>query len=123
MVSRYMHDPNRTHWEAVKWILQYIKDTIDVGLMFEKDSTGRQECVRYVNSYYAGDLDKCQSTTGYVFTLSQAPMSWRSTQQSTVALSTTKGEYMVMTEAEYLAMMEATWLQEWLDDLGLIKIY
>ena len=34
MVSRYMHDPNRSHWETVKWSLQYIKDTKDVGLVF-----------------------------------------------------------------------------------------
>ena len=54
------------------------------------------------------------STTGYVFTFSQAPVSWRSTLQSTVALSTTEAEYMAMTEA----MKEATWLQGLIDDLG-----
>jgi len=36
--------------------------------------------------------------TGYVFTLSQASFSWRSILQSTVVLSTTEAEYMVMTE-------------------------
>ena len=30
MVSRYMHDPRQGHWEAEKWILRYIKGTIDV---------------------------------------------------------------------------------------------
>ena len=35
MISRYIHDPGRGHWEAVKWVLQYIMDTID-GLVFEK---------------------------------------------------------------------------------------
>ena len=38
MISRYMHDPDRDHWEAVKWILRYIKGTIDISLGFEKDS-------------------------------------------------------------------------------------
>ena len=38
MVSKYMHDPGQRHWEAVKWVLRYIKGTIDVGLVFEKDS-------------------------------------------------------------------------------------
>jgi len=27
MVSKYMHDSGRGHWEVVKWILWYIKDT------------------------------------------------------------------------------------------------
>jgi len=99
IISRYMHDPEKGHWEAVKWILWYIKGTFDVGLVFEKNSTGKQECIGYVDSDYAGDLDKCWFTTGYVFTLSQALVSWRSILQSTVVLSTTEAEYMAMTEA------------------------
>ena len=70
MVSRYMHNPSKGNWEAVKQILQYIKCTIDVGLVFKKDFAGKQECIRYVDSDYAGDLDKRWSTRGYVFTLS-----------------------------------------------------
>jgi len=41
MVSRYMHDPDGGYWEAVKWILRYIKGNIYVGLVFKKDITGK----------------------------------------------------------------------------------
>jgi len=41
MISRYMHDPDKGHWETVRWILQYIKGTVDVGLIFEKDERGK----------------------------------------------------------------------------------
>ena len=82
----------------MKWILWYIKGTIDIGWVFKKDVTGKQECIGYVDSDYAGDLNKRRSTTGYVFTLSQVPVSWHSTLQSTVVLSITEVEYMVMTE-------------------------
>ena len=41
MVCRYMHDSGRDYWEAVKWILCYIKNIIDVSLMFEKDITSK----------------------------------------------------------------------------------
>ena len=99
IVSRYMHNPRRGHWEAVKWIFRYIKGTIDIGLVLKKDVTGKQECIGYVDFDYAGDVDKCRSTTRYVFTLSQVPVSWRSTLQSIIALSTTKAEYMAMIEA------------------------
>jgi len=71
-----MHNPSRGHWETVKWILQYIKGTIDFGLVYKKDVTSKQKCIGYVDS---GHLDKRRSTTGYVFTLSQTPVSWRST--------------------------------------------
>ena len=70
-----MYDPGRGRWEAVKWILQYIKCTIDIDLVFKNDVADKQEYIRYVNFDYAGDLDKCRSTTEYVFTLSQAPVS------------------------------------------------
>ena len=82
-------------------------------MVFENDSTGKQECIRYVDSDYAGDLNKRRSTTRYLFTLSQAPVSWRSTLQATITLSTMEAEYMTMTEA----MKEAIWLQGLLDDL------
>jgi len=114
MVSRYMQNPDRGHSEAVKWIRRYIKGTIDVGLVFKKNVTGKQECIRYIDSDYVGDLDKCRSKTGYVFILSQAPVSWRSTLQSIVTLSTIEAEYMAMTEA----IKEAIWLQRLLNDLG-----
>ena len=42
--------------------------------MFEKDSIVKYECIRYVDSDYAGDLDKHQFTTRYLFTLAQSPM-------------------------------------------------
>ena len=83
-------------------------------MVFKKDSTDKYECIGYVDSDYTEDLDKCRSSTGYVFILSQAPVSWRSILQPTVALSTTKAEYMAMTEA----MKKTIWLQELLDDLG-----
>ena len=37
MVSRYMHDPGKGHWQAAKWILRYILGTVDLGLKFERD--------------------------------------------------------------------------------------
>ena len=109
-VSSYMHN----HWQAVTWILRYIQKTLDVGLIFEKDDMVGQHVVGYCDSDYAGDLDKRRSTTGYVFTLAKTPTSWKSTLQSTVALSTTEAEYMAITEA----VKEAIWLQGLLDDLG-----
>ena len=49
-----------------------------------------------------------------MFTLAKSSVSWKSTLQSIVALSTTEAEYMEITEA----VKEAIWLQGLLDDLG-----
>ena len=117
MVSRYMHSPGKEHWQAVKWILRYILGTVDVGLLFQRRVEVGKNVVGYVDSDFAGDLDKRRSTTGYVFTLAGGPVSWRSTLQSTVALSTTEAEYMAATEA----IKEAIWLQGLFDDLGIVQ--
>ncbi|ONK64084.1 uncharacterized protein A4U43_C07F21920 [Asparagus officinalis] len=74
MVSRYKHGPRKGHWEALKWILQYIKGIMDVGLIFQKNEKNMQDCIGYVDSDYAGDLDKYRSTSGYVFTLAEVPI-------------------------------------------------
>ena len=117
IVSRYMHDPGKGHWQAVKWILRYLQNAMDVGLTFEQDKSLGKCIVGYCDSDYAGDLDKRRSTTGYLFTLTKAPVSWKSTLQSTVALSTTEAEYMAITEA----VKEAIWLHGLLKDLGVSK--
>ncbi|KAL5804929.1 hypothetical protein ACOSQ3_031729 [Xanthoceras sorbifolium] len=117
VVSRYMHDPGKGHWQAVKWILRYLMDTVDVGLVFQRDNDDGQCVTGYVDSDYAEDLDKRRSTTNYVFTLAKGPVNWKSTLQSTVALSTTEAEYMAVSEA----VKEAIWLQGLLEDLGSLQ--
>lgn len=117
MVSRYMNNPGKVHWQAVKWILRYIYGTVDVGLKFERNKTGGNHLVGYVDSDFAGDLDKRRSTTGYVFTMAGGPICWRSILQSTVALSTTEAEYMAVTEA----FKEAIWLLGLTKDLGIVQ--
>ena len=74
----------------------------------------RYAIVGYCDSDYAGDLDKRRSTTGYLFTLTKVPVSWKSTLQSTVALSTIEPEYMAITNA----VKEAIWPHALLKDLG-----
>ncbi|KAE8696710.1 Tyrosine decarboxylase 1 [Hibiscus syriacus] len=64
VVSRYMANPCKEHWNIVKRILRYIKGTSNVALCYG----GSNLLINgYVDSYYAGDLDKSKSTTGYVF--------------------------------------------------------
>ena len=114
VVSRYMANPGRLHWRAVKWILRYLKGTTGMGLVFDGVSTSGTLVVGFVDSDYAGDLDKRRSLTGYLFRFSGSAISWRSTLQSTVALSTTEAEYMAASEA----VKEAIWLRNLVTELG-----
>jgi len=117
VVSRYMSSPGKRHWEAVKWILRYLKGASGVGLTFRK-SGGGISILGYVDSDYAGDLDRRRSTTGYIFTLVGSAVSWKSTLQSIVALSTTEAEYMAAAEA----VKEAIWLKGLVAELSLVQL-
>jgi hypothetical protein len=111
VVSRFMADPGKEHWNAVKRILRYIKGTSGVAICFG----GSELTVRgYVDSDFAGDHDKRKSTTGYVFTLARGAVSWLSKLQTVVALSTTEAEYMAATQA----CKEAIWIQRLMEELG-----
>ena len=91
--------------------------TVDLGLKFERDDNVGSHLVGYVVSDFAGDLDKHRSITGYVFTIAKAPVSWSSTLQSIVALSTTEAEYMVVIEA----IKEDIWLHGLVENLGIYQ--
>ena len=114
VVSKYMANPGSVHWQAVKWMLRCLKGTSSHGIVFERRHEDICIC-GFVDSDYAGDLNKRRSTTGYVFTCSGGPISWRSMLQSISALSTTEAEYMALTEAA----KEAIWLRRLASDLGL----
>ena len=70
-------------------------------------------CVGYCDADWAGDLDDRRSTSGYLFKINGAAVSWRSKKQSSVALSTVEAEYMELASAA----QEAIWLRRLVSDL------
>ena len=111
VVSRYMNNPGKEHWMAVKWILRYLRGTTNQELCFGGSNIALQG---YVDADMAGDRDNRRSTTGYVFTVGGTAVSWVSKIQSVVALSTTEAEYVSATKAS----KEMIWLQRFTDELG-----
>ncbi|KAE8690148.1 hypothetical protein F3Y22_tig00110925pilonHSYRG00035 [Hibiscus syriacus] len=111
VVSRYMNNPGKVHWEAVKWILRYLRGTTNKALCFKGGDT---ILTRYVDADLAGNVDIRRSTTGYVYTLGGTAVSWVSQLQKIVALSTTEAEYVSVTKAS----KEMVWLQSFLEELG-----
>jgi hypothetical protein len=104
VVSRFMDNPGKEHWRAVQWIFIYLRGTSNACLQIGKSRDG---LVGYVDSDYAGDLDKRRSLTGYVFTIGGCVVSWKVSLQATIALSTIEAEYMAISEA----CKEAIWLR------------
>jgi hypothetical protein len=111
-LARYMAVPRRTHWLALKRLLRYLTSTVDYGLRY----TAEGEHIRvtgYSDADFAGDLDTRRSTTGMVFMMANAAISWKSTSQKSVALSTCEAETVALSET----LKEAIWLKRLRDEL------
>lgn len=112
LVSRFMSDPIREHWEAVKWVLRYVIGSLGMRLTYKKSAEFK--IVGFCDSDYSADLDRRRSITGYAFLAGNCVISWRSSLQKVVSLSTTEAEYISMTEAA----KESVWLRGLSDDFG-----
>jgi hypothetical protein len=66
-VSRFISNPGRPHWEAVKWILRYLWGITNMKLCFGGNEAN---LIAYSDSDsdLAGDIDGRKSTSGYLVT-------------------------------------------------------
>ena len=97
VASQYMQNPRKPHLEAVHCILGYVKGMNDYGLLYKKGETCK--LAGYCDADYAGDHDARRLTTGYMFSVGIAVVSWSSKRQPTVSLSTIEAEYRVVAAA------------------------
>src|SRR4051812_3675682 len=117
LVSRYMANPGKAHWQALKWILRYINWSLNIVLIYGgalgEDSKAVIE--GYVDSDFPGCMDSRKSISGYVFTMFGTTISWKATLQKVVALSTSEAEYISLPKA----VKEALWLEGFAKELKL----
>ena len=112
VVSRFMKNPGKAHWEAVKWILRYLKGTSTSCLCF---GNGDPVLQGYTDADYAGDKDHRKSTSGYLMTYAGGAVSWQSRLQKCVSTSTTEAEYIAAVDAG----KEVLWMKNFLQELGM----
>lgn len=93
LLSRFMSRPCQQHLTSAKSVLRYLAGTAGYGLQFTGNSK-QPGIVAFCDADWAGCHDTSRSTSGYVFLLHGAAVSWSSKRQSTVALSTAEAEYM-----------------------------
>lgn len=112
IVSRFLSNPGKEHWDAVKWILRYLRGTSKACLCFEN---GKTMLEGFTDANMAGDINTRKSTSGYMMTFAGGAVSWQSKLQKCVTLSTTEAEYIAVTDA----CKEILWMKRFLQELGL----
>ena len=96
VVSQYMSNPGREHWAVMKWILLYLRGTVSVCLWFGSRNPTLED---YMDSNMSANADTSRSMSGYIMTYAWAAVSWQSSLQKAMVLSTTEAEYMAAAEA------------------------
>ncbi|GJX64225.1 putative RNA-directed DNA polymerase [Tanacetum coccineum] len=98
MKRGFQKDHGVEHWTIVKNILGYLRMIKDmflvyVGMKYELSVKG------YTNASFQTDRDDTKSQSVYVFIMNGWAVAWRSSKQDTIAMSSTKVEYIVVSEA------------------------
>lgn len=123
IVSRFMEHPTLLHQAAAKRILRYVQGTLDLGLIYSRDSDNKV-LIGYSDSDLAGNVEDRKSTGGMVFYLNRSLITWASQKQKSVALSSCEAEFMAATAAA----CQAVWLRKLLTqiteyDIGPVTLF
>ena len=120
-LSRFVSNPLKQHWTALKRILQYLKGSAKLGLVYR----GKQFAIinqlsgitlgpMFTDANWAGDIDDRKSTTGLLLKINGCTVSWKSKKQSVVSLSSAESEYMSLGEG----VRETLWLRQFMSELN-----
>ncbi|GJV05071.1 retrovirus-related pol polyprotein from transposon TNT 1-94 [Tanacetum coccineum] len=111
--ARYQAKPTEKHLTVVKRIFRYLKDSINMGLWYPKD-TGF-ELTAFSDSDHAGCLDSRKSTSGGIqFLGGDKLVSWSSKKQDCTSMSSAEAEYVSLSAC----CAQVLWLRTQLTDYG-----
>ena len=105
-LSQAMVQPTKMFWKATKHVLRYLRGTSQYGLWYRW--TEGVKLQGFTNADWAGSLLDQKSTSGGIFNLGSAAISWYTRKQRSVALSSAEVEYIATSQAA----CEAIWMQK-----------
>ena len=110
ILSQFSANPTQAHLSAAKRVIRYLKGTINYELCLGSNQDQGQgtnlSLYGYSDANWGNDSDTRKSTSGYIFYITDGPISWCSKKQATIALSSTEAEYITLTQAT----KETIWL-------------
>ncbi|GKC98229.1 hypothetical protein Tco_1168504 [Tanacetum coccineum] len=111
--ARYQVKPTEKHLTMVKWIFRYLKDSINMGLWYPKD-TGFK-LTPFLDSDHVGYLDSRKSASGGIqFLGGDKLVSWSSKKQDCTSMSLAEAEYVSLSAC----CAQVLWLRTQLTDYG-----
>lgn len=112
ILAKHSNAPGRSHWEAVKRIMRYLKQSSEQGLVYTKSDNVKLSI--YCDSDWATDPNDRHSRTGVLCLVGDCPVSWTSRKQTVPSVSSCEAEYIALFEAG----RDAVWIRNLLCELG-----
>ena len=109
-LSRYTSNPGTNHWKGIVRVLKYLRFTRNYELHYTRYPVVLEG---YTDANWISDMKDSKSTSGYVFTLRGAAVSWKSSKQTCIARSTMKSEFISLDKCGE----KAEWLCQFLEDI------
>ncbi|CAM8904971.1 unnamed protein product [Rhodiola kirilowii] len=114
-LTRYTSNPEIEHWNAIVRILKYLRFTHNYDLHY----TRYPEVIEgFTDASWISDIQDSKATSGYVFTLGGAVVSWKSSKQILITQSTMEAEFVALDKCG----KEAEWLRNFVEDIPEWKI-
>ncbi|CAM9000448.1 unnamed protein product [Rhodiola kirilowii] len=111
-LSRYTSNPSMDHWQAVHRVLQYLKGTMNLGLVYSEFPSVIEG---YSDASWISNEEDHSSTSGWVFLLGGGAISWASKKQICISSSTMESEFVALAAAS----KEAEWLKNMIHEIPL----
>ncbi|CAI7743822.1 unnamed protein product [Closterium sp. NIES-54] len=118
-LATYLKKPEADHMAELDRALHYLVSTSTIGPTYHKTGTTTPKLIGYVDADHADDSDNRRSRTGYIYRLEPiGPISWQSSNQELIALSSAEAEYIAL----YSAIKEGLYLRELLEEAKMAKL-
>ncbi|CAB1115713.1 unnamed protein product [Ectocarpus sp. CCAP 1310/34] len=117
--------------QKLKRVLRYLKGTISIGVRYGEDAEDGNVITAFVDSDFAGDLDKGYYTTGVVLYFAGGPVERTSSKQTVVTTSSVEAEFVALSKGcniiKYFRQNTINQTQEeatvvWEDNSGALKL-
>jgi hypothetical protein len=96
-LSQFLERPGLPHFTAAMQVFRYLKGTMYRGLHFQRQDSYNLRS--FINADWANCPDTRRSHTGFLVLWQAHLISWKSTKQATVSLSSTEAEYKSLSDA------------------------
>ena len=116
-LTRFMSNSGFMHFKALNQIWKYFMYTWNYDLFYASKNLTNFIC--YYDANWENDFNTQKSITNYIHLFRHAAITWKSSLQKTVALSSTEAEYMELKEA----VKESMFLNMFFQSVSFLKKY